>query len=218
MFKRILDNTDPGSKANKFRLQRFKYFEEHIKDLPRPVKILDVGGTENFWVQMGKAGNKEYIITLLNHDITKNYIKDNFIFIHGDAVDLSQFSDKKFDVVFSNSVIEHIPQDKNRQKMADEIIRTCKNYFVQTPNYYFPFEPHFLFPFFQFLPKFLNFFLLKNFNMGWYKKCSTKSEAEEILSLNKLLTENELRGYFRNCRIIKEKYMGMTKSLIAVNN
>ena len=217
MFKRILDNTDPGSKANKFRLQRFKYFEEHIKDLPRPVNILDVGGTENFWVQMGKAGNKDYNITLLNLDITKNFVKDNFIYIRGDAADLSQFNDKEFDVVFSNSVIEHIPLDINRQKMADEIIRTGKNYFVQTPNYYFPFEPHFLFPFFQFLPKLLKIFLLKNLNMGWYKKCITKSKAEEILSLNKLLTENELRGYFRNCRIIKEKYLGMIKSLIAVN-
>lgn len=217
MFKRILDNTDPGSKANKFRLQRFKYFEEHIKDLPRPVNILDVGGTENFWVQIGKAGNKDYNITLLNLDITKNFEKDNFIFIRGDAVDLSQFSDNEFDVVFSNSVIEHIPLDKNRQKMADEIIRTAKKYFVQTPNYYFPFEPHFLFPFFQFLPKFLKIFLLKNFNMGWYKKCSTKSEAENILSENRLLQKKELLNYFPESKLIKEKFLFLNKSLIVLN-
>lgn len=217
MFKRILDNTDPGSKANKFRLQRFKYFEEHIKDLPRPVNILDVGGTENFWMQMGKAGNKDYNITLLNLDITKNFVKDNFIYIRGDAADLSQFNDKEFDVVFSNSVIEHIPLDINRQKMADEIIRTGKNYFVQTPNYYFPFEPHFLFPFFQFLPKLLKIFLLKNFNMGWYKKCSTKSEAEEILSENRLLQKKELLNYFPKSKLIKEKFLFLNKSLIVLN-
>lgn len=217
MFKRILDNTDPGSKANKFRLQRFKYFEEHIKDLPRPVKILDVGGTENFWVQMGKAGNKDYNITLLNLDITKNYIKNNFIFTRGNAADLSQFSDNEFDVVFSNSVIEHIPLDKNRQKMADEIIRTGKNYFVQTPNYYFPFEPHFLLPFFQFLPKFLKIFLLKNFNMGWYKKCSSEKEAEELLIENRLLKKKELLSYFPGSRLIKEKYLFLNKSLIVLS-
>ena len=218
MFKRILDNSDPGSKANKFRLKRFKYFEEHIKDLPRPVKILDVGGTENFWVQMGKSGNTSYIITLLNQDIKENSVKDNFRFIHGDAADLSQFSENEFDVVFSNSVIEHIPLNTDRQKMANEIQRTGKKYFVQTPNYYFPFEPHFLFPFYQFFPKYIKIFMLKNFNMGWYKKCGTNSEAEEMLNLNRLLKENELRGYFPNCKILKEKYMSFTKSLIAVNN
>lgn len=215
MFRKILDNTDPGSLANKFRRKRFLLFTEFIKDLERPVKILDIGGTENFWKQMGIYGNNDYLITILNLDEPDKTIDRNFEFVKGDALDLRHYNDKSFDVVFSNSVIEHIASIEDRQKMANEVIRTGKRYFVQTPNYYFPFEPHFLLPFFQYLPKFIKIWLLLHFDIGWFKKCSSKAEALKLLNSNRLLTIKELRTYFTNCKIIKEKYLIFTKSLIA---
>jgi len=217
MFSKILDNTRQSSLANKFRLKRFKYFTELIAPLPKPVKILDVGGTENFWLNMGLAGNHDYSITIFN--ITESDVseKENMIFVIGDAADLSIFDNKCFDVVFSNSVIEHIPDKANRKKMADEIIRTGKKHFVQTPNYYFPFEPHFLFPFFQFMPQKLKILLLMKFNMGWFKKCSSRNGAIQLLEQNQLLKFNEFRSYFPDSRIIKERFLMMTKSFIALN-
>jgi ubiquinone/menaquinone biosynthesis C-methylase UbiE len=215
LFKKILDNTSPNSTANKFRRKRFRYFTELLQNDPLPVKILDVGGTENFWVQMGIYANKNYLITVLNIDVQQTLTKENLTFIQGNAADLSKFGDKEFDIVFSNSVIEHIPKDTERQKMANEIIRTGKKYFVQTPNYFFPFEPHFLFPCFQFLPKFIKIFMLKNFNMGWFKKCGSAAETESLLETNRLLKFAELRSYFPAATIIHEKFMLMTKSLIA---
>ena len=216
MFKKLLDNTRESSPANKFRKERLKYFNELTSRLPRPVKILDVGGTENFWVQMGYYGNYDYDITILNITNPAVQQKDNLKFLKGSAVDLSAFDDKSFDVVFSNSVIEHIPGSKNRSKMASEIKRVGKCYFVQTPNYYFPFEPHFLFPFFQFFPKVIKIFLLKNFSMGWFGKCSTSEEAAALLENNKLLKLSEFKGYFNDAVIIKEKLLFMNKSFIAV--
>lgn len=215
MFRKILDNTDPGSLANKFRRKRFLLFTEFIKDLERPVKILDIGGTENFWKQMGIYGDNDYLITILNLDEPDKTTDRNFEFVKGDALDLRHYNDKSFDVVFSNSVIEHIASIEDRQKMANEVIRTGKRYFVQTPNYYFPFEPHFLLPFFQYLPKFIKIWLLLHFDIGWFKKCSSKAEALKLLNSNRLLTIKELRIYFTNCKIIKEKYLIFTKSLIA---
>ena len=215
MFRKILDNTDPGSLANKFRRKRFLLFTEFIKDLERPVKIFDIGGTENFWKQMGIYGNNDYLITILNLDEPDKTIDRNFEFVKGDALDLRHYNDKSFDVVFSNSVIEHIEIIEDRQKMANEIMRIGKRFFVQTPNYYFPFEPHFLLPFFQYLPKFIKIWLLLHFDIGWFKKCSSKAEALKLLNSNRLLTIKELRIYFTNCKIIKEKYLIFTKSLIA---
>ncbi len=187
-----------------------------LKDIPSPVNILDVGGTENFWVQMGFIERKDIQLTILN--ITEQEISavDNITFIKGDATDLGMFPNKSFDMVFSNSVIEHIPGTENRKKMAEEINRVSKRYFVQTPNYYFPFEPHFLLPCFQYFPLRIKLFLLKRFNMGWFTKCKDDNEAMELLEFNQLLKFRELKTCFPGCRIIPEKFLFLNKSFIAI--
>jgi len=216
VFKKLLDNTDPFSLANKFRRKRFRNFLEYTKDIPLPVTILDVGGTADFWKQMGAEDNSGFVITILNLDEPKVQQLGIFRFVKGNAADLSEFADKSFDVVFSNSVIEHIPSKADRQKMADEIKRVGKKYFVQTPNFYFPFEPHFLFPFFQFLPAGVKRYMLQNFNMGWFKKCANKEEAARLLEENSLLKLREFKDYFPESAILKEKYLFLNKSYIAV--
>ena len=117
--------------------------------MERPVRILDVGGTEGYW-KMGKLNDDQVFVTLLNLtqvDVTM----PNMTSIAGDARKIQE-SDLSFDIVFSNSVIEHVGTYKDQMQMAKEVHRIGKHYFVQTPNKYFPLEPHFLFPFFQFLP------------------------------------------------------------------
>ncbi|MGL1255153.1 methyltransferase domain-containing protein, partial [Vibrio parahaemolyticus] len=69
--------------------------------------------------------------------------------ITGNATDLSGINDQQFDIVFSNSVIEHLYTWENQEKMAKEVLRVGKYHFIQTPNYWFPIEPHWVFPFFQ---------------------------------------------------------------------
>jgi len=152
-------------------------------------------------------------ITLANTDEIPVTLS-NFKYIKCDARDLSIFGDKEFDIVFSNSVIEHVGSFSDQKKMADEIIRTGIRYFVQTPNYYFPIEPHFMFPLFQFLPKSIKCFLAMNFNLGWFKKCRTKNEALILINSVNLLKKGDILKLFPFSKIFKERYLTFVKSFI----
>lgn len=131
-------------------------------------------------------------------------------------MDMSNFRDKEFDIVFLNSAIEHLFNFENQRKMASEIRRVGKYYFVQTPNRYFPVEPHFLLPFFQFLPPNLKYWILTKTRLSRGKKWriqKSKGYIEEI----RLLTINEMRELFPSCKIYKEKFVGLNKSFTAHN-
>ena len=133
ILKKILqDSKKKESIGNKFRNKRFVYFERLISNLPRPIHILDVGGTEDFWVNRGYNKKEDVKITLLNlKTIITNY--NNITSIVGDATDLSLFKEDHFDIVFSNSVIEHLHNFKNQQKMAQEAQRVgCISFYTNS--------------------------------------------------------------------------------------
>lgn len=68
MFKvlKLANIDDPNSLANRMRSRRFRIFESLVKSVPRPMRILDVGGTNAFWEQRGWADRDDVQITLLN--------------------------------------------------------------------------------------------------------------------------------------------------------
>src|SRR5436305_9486326 len=63
------------------------------------------------------------------------------------------FRDGAFDVVFSNSVIEHVGDAASQRRFAREVARVGRAYWVQTPNRWFPVEQHLLTPLVHWLPK-----------------------------------------------------------------
>lgn len=214
MATRFLNPAYGESLNQKFREKRFKFFISLLERIKSEdtIKILDVGGEENYWERMNYLDNTNVEITLLNLEKvpTKN---KNFISIKGDACDLSLFEDKQFDIVFSNSVIEHVFSMDNQKKMANEIMRVGKNYYVQTPNYFFPIEPHWLFPFFQFLPFKIRVILTKNFNLGHYKKSANEEDAINRVSEVKLLTKNQMKELFPGGKLYLEFFLGLVKSI-----
>jgi len=67
-------------------------------------------------------------------------------FVEADATAQIPFADEEFDLVYCSSVIEHVPRER-RQRLAEEIKRVGRGFFVQTPAFEFPIEPHSLLPF-----------------------------------------------------------------------
>lgn len=136
--------------------------------------------------------------------------------IAGDATDLSQFTEKSFDLVFSNSVIEHLYTWENQVKMAKETIRVGKKYFVQTPNRHFFMEAHYSLPLVQYLPKNLTKYILTKTKLSRGNKWDPK-DAQQYLDEIRLLSKKEMKMLFPTATIYKEKFMGMVKSYSAHN-
>jgi hypothetical protein len=213
MLLRISDHRNPRSLAARLRARRSLFFHELLARVPKPVTILDVGGTADFWKRLAFADD-DLKVTLLN--MCAGVIDDpRFESIVGDARDLSAFRDSSIDVVYSNSVIEHVGTFADQRKMADEVRRVGKRYFVQTPNAWFPIEPHFLVPGFQFMPADVRAFLLTRANLGWVARERDHKAARAIVDAVRLLTEREMRALFPAALIHREKFLGMTKSVIA---
>jgi SAM-dependent methyltransferase len=215
ILKSLVDNRSASSLATTMRKRRFAFFLSLLGTVPRPIRVLDVGGTQEFWDMMGVAALGDVRVTLLNL-AAPPVSAASFESVAGDARDLSRYPDSSFDVVFSNSVIEHLgPDFADQKRMADEIRRVGKRYFVQTPNRYFPLEPHFLTPGFQFYPLDLRVWLVSNFNVGWYKRIPDKAKARREVESISLLSRGDLRRLFTGARIYEEKIAGLTKSFVA---
>lgn len=212
----LADGGRPGSTADRFRQRRFSRFRPLLDALPRPVRILDVGGTVIFWERAGYAGRDGIEIVLLNL-IDQESPYPNITATIGDAADLSRYGDEVFDVVVSNSVIEHLPTPALQALMASEVQRVGKRVYLQTPNRYFPLEPHFLFPFFGILPMRLRALLLQRMDLGWYKRRPDAEEAMAEVRSVRLMTGSELERLFPAARFERERLLIFTKSFIVLD-
>jgi len=213
LFEKIVDNRQDESLATAMRRKRFALFERLLATVPLPLTILDVGGAENFWERMGFADRPGIAVTVLNIEAMPTR-REHFQAVIGDATNMSIFRDKTFDVVFSNSVIEHVGDFEQQRRMAMEVRRVGHRYFLQTPNYYFPLEPHFLFPGFQWLPRDVRVALIRRFNLGWIKRIPEQAEAQRLIDSTRLLRRQELHALFPQASWYEEKIMGLTKSFV----
>lgn len=180
--------------TSKLKRKRMAIFFEIMK-IKGDETILDIGaGGGELWTEFSSLGNLNLIgldIEYINSSIYKKFIVD-------DAKNLCQFNDKSIDIVFSNSVLEHVGDFEQQKLMANEIMRVGKKFFIQVPNKHFPVEPHYFIPFLQYLP-------IKR------QKCITRilfKESEEI----HLPTKKQLVLLFSGAEIMQEKFFGLTKS------
>jgi hypothetical protein len=201
--------------ATRFRRRRFDLFLSLLGTLKGHVEILDIGGTQEFWDLMLGDHSLDIRITLLNL-VHQPVSPPRFVCAVGDGRSMPQFADQSFDVVFSNSVIEHVGVFANQQRMADEIRRVGCRYFVQTPNKRFPLEPHFLVPWFQYLPIGVRAWMINNFDMGWYLRIPDITSARDEVQSIQLLTRHRFIELFPDARIHEEKLAKLTKSFIAI--
>jgi hypothetical protein len=215
MLRWLANSTEPTSFANKLRARRFRKFEALTARLPRPLRILDVGGTSVFWENRGWHQQADVEIVTLNL-VAEEQRHRNIRPVAGDATNLGRFDDRSIDIVFSNSVIEHLFTFEQQRRMASEIQRVGKTFWVQTPNFWFPVEPHFHFVGWQWLPVSMRVSILQRRACGWRGPCPDPVAARRLVEEIRLLTEAELKVLFPNARFLAERICGFVKSWTAV--
>ena len=177
-------------------------------------KVLDVGGTFEIWEQCAIRPN----LVLLNGNRDVRAFVPGFRSVRGDGLMLP-FPDQSFDLVFSNSVIEHVGDAAAQARFAAEIRRVGKRYWVQTPDRGFPVEPHLWTPFLHFLPRRMQRAIAPRFSV-WSLVVDARPDERDFyidhcLNTVRLLSHAEVRALFPAATIIRERVMGLSKSLIA---
>lgn len=204
------------SDRNRFRLKRFSRFmllvDKVLAEKGR-CRIIDIGGTVSYWQAMGWDGRDPRVtVTLVNLEAEPACA--GFECLSGDARALP-FADKSYDLVHSNSVIEHVGRWRDMVAMASEVRRLADHYFVQTPYYWFPIEPHFRFPFFHMLPEPWRLTLVRMRSWGFHPRAHTIDEAMDILENAWLLDLRRYRSLFPDADIEFERALLLPKSMIA---
>jgi hypothetical protein len=215
LLRREADDAQPSSLSRRLRERRFERFERLAASFPRPLRIIDVGGTNGFWEMRGWQRRDDIQITLVNV-AEQERRHPNIEPVVGDAADLSAYGDSSFDIAFSNSVIEHLFTLERQTAMARELRRVARAYWVQTPNFWFPVEPHFLVPAWHWLPERVRVRLLLRTSVGWVDRCPDAESAREIVRQIRLMRRKELARLFPEARIVPERYGGLVKSWIAI--
>jgi hypothetical protein len=128
---------------------------------------------------------------------------------------MSFAQEREFEVVFSNSAIEHLGDWERQNRMAQEVRRVAQRYFVQTPNYFFPIEPHMVFVGFHWLPAPMRIWLVQHFALGWCKRRPDRESARQLVNSIHLLRKRELLELFPGADLHEEKILGLVKSFSA---
>lgn len=121
---------------------------------------------------------------------------------------------ESFDLVYSNSLIEHVGGHQRCTALAEVVHAAAPHHWVQTPYRYFPVEPHWLFPGMQFLPARAQALVAEKWHFG-FMSSTASSSVEDVLSVS-LLSVTEMRHYFPSSEIVADRFLGVTKSIVAV--
>lgn len=193
-----------SDRVRRWRENRYRRFVELCRVSPGE-RILDVGAGAGGALERFNRTN-EIVAVDLTPGESEWLDQENVTVQVADGTKLP-FADREFPVVFSNSVIEHVPEEL-QPAFAQEIRRVGERYYVQTPNRWFPIEPHYQFPLFQFLPERAQRRLNARFTLGWRRKGDWYP--------TKLLSARELRRLFPDGEIHRERFLGLTKSFMVV--
>lgn len=204
----IYQQLQPG-----FRLQRWQLFLDTFRPDAR-TRILDVGGHVYDWEGVVPIESQ---VTLLNVTYPEPAAPPppRFTCVVGDGRRLP-FGDRSFDVVYSNSVIEHVGSRADQEQFAAEIRRVGRGVFLQTPNRWFFIEPHFIAPFVHYLPARAAGTLLRMFSLRAWLRRGDNVQLAQLDKELRLLTATDVRTLFPDCQLHRERWFGLTKSFVAV--
>jgi hypothetical protein len=198
------------------RLKRFVEIADAVLAEKGTCRVLDMGGNRDYWLDLEPVwAGRKLTFTLVN--LQAERLDDaRFDAIQGDCRDMSAFADNSFDIVHSNSVMEHVGKWKDMSAMAREVRRLAPRYFVQTPNYWFPMEPHFRSLFFHWLPEPMRVAKVMRRPLGAFPKAANVDDAQRFIEDSNLLDARRFMHLFPDAKLERERAYGFTKSLIAI--
>ncbi len=179
--------------------------------------LLDVGGYPRTWTTRPQLTKQIHCMNINPAVNSSDYSSpDHRISAKvGDGCALDD-SDGSYDIVFSNSVIEHVGDWHRQSSFATEARRVGRKLWIQTPAFECPLEPHYLAPFVHWLPARIQRRILRwGTPWGWIVK-PTQEKIDELVARTRLLTKKEMRKLFPDCVILTERLLGvLPKSYIA---
>lgn len=198
-----------------FRRRRMKSFVRILKIKPG-TRVLDLGGSPQIWEHVSVPLE----ITLLNLPgaIKPGELKifespglrhHRFHVIEGDACHVEQFGDHLFDLVFSNSVIEHVGPPAKQEAFAHEVLRLGRSHWVQTPSKWFPIEAHSGLPFYWFYPKWLQAAVMRRWRRrlpAWWA---------DYIGTTTVLSRRRMAELFPNSQTRIDYFFGLPKSYVS---
>ena len=179
------------------------------------MRVLDLGGAPAIWEHV----TLPLSITMLNlpgvvssgqQDVlaSPSLRHHSFAVVEGDACNVIEFADRSFDIVFSNSVIEHVGDATKQALFASEVRRLGKGYWVQTPSKWFPIEAHTGLPFYFLYPVWVRTKIVQNWRKrlpGWWA---------DYIETTRALSLGAMRELFPDGRVNREFFVGLPKSYV----
>jgi hypothetical protein len=202
--------TADTSLAGQMRLRRWELILKHLPELSE-MRVLDLGGTMQWW---SRAPVRPRHVTMVNLEPSEE--APWLTVVTGDACYADRLvPGQSFDLVFSNSLIEHVGGHKARSALSHVIRSLAPRYMVQTPYRYFPIEPHWLFPGMQFLPTSVQWTIASRWPLGHTRGWSDSQALNEVMS-TELLGATEMRTYFPDGHLYWERFLGLPKSIVII--
>lgn len=207
--------TGPNSFGQRARNRRSETFGRLFPDLAE-MSVLDLGGTAVFWKRAPARPKSVHMInTVTDPDLEPG--DESWLRLDvGDACDIpTGVLDPRYDLVYSNSLIEHVGGHSRRMAFAEQVRTVGDEYWVQTPYRYFPVEPHWVAPGMQFLPLWAR----AKYGSVWPLADvpeKTFGVAVEAQLWTELLDISAMRWYFPDAEMYYERLAGLVKSVTAV--
>lgn len=222
----IADVSNNKSLSWKFRVKRDKLLREFILRKRQKVegafRIIDIGGTLDYWSRVGfdwmEANDID--VTCVNFVASEfgeaSGMSHRIRCIVGDGRALVDHADNSFDLVHSNSVVEHVGNWPDMRNFSNEVRRLAPSYYVQTPYFWFPMDPHFArVPMFHWMPVSWRLKLVRRMKVGWSAAVPDIDHAMRNIMGTVLLDEAQFKSLFPNARVEFERVFLLPKSMIA---
>jgi hypothetical protein len=208
----LTDTHNPDSFAARTRRQRGERLLAEFPDLAE-MAVIDLGGVVSEWALLPVRPAHLTVVNLF-----EQHGDEMAEAVVGDACELPAALDgRRFDLVFSNSVIDQVGGHHRRLQFAENVNALSDRHWIQTAYRYFPLDAVTLFPLQQQLPLPARAWLARNWPLG-YRRADSWADSVSVNLGIEGLSKTALAFYFPASRVVPERFARMIKSLIAVRS